>query len=147
MEAAPRHISDKDEYILLAAVEKYGTLRGRALMVSALYMGPRAGELVGTQRSGAVRVHEKRHKYREVPPNPTARETVREYEGELKGTREEQPRLFANRRGRHIGARQFGEIVNGYARLAKVEDVGPHDLRHRFGYRMTEGSRCTGWRS
>ncbi len=26
-----------------------------------------------------------------------------------------------------------------YARLAKVEDVSPHDLRHRFGYRMAEG--------
>ncbi len=81
----------------------------------------------------------KRNKYREVPLNSTARETLREYEGELNATPTEQPWLFPNRRGGHISAQQLGEIVARYARLAKVEDVSPHDLRHRFGYRMAEG--------
>ncbi len=81
----------------------------------------------------------KRNKYREVPLNSTARETLREYEGVLGGTSAEQPWLFPNRRGAHISAQQLGEIVARCARLAKVEEVSPHGLRHRFGYRMAEG--------
>ncbi len=91
------------------------------------------------ERSGALKVYGKRNKYREVPLNSTARETLREYEATVSGAGEEQPWLFPNRRGGHISAQQLGEIVARYARLARVEDVSPHDLRHRFGYRMTEG--------
>ncbi len=147
VEGSPRHLSDREENALLSAVEKYGKLRDRALIILALHTGLRAGELVALrrehvdrrERSGAVRVYGKRNKYREVPLNSTARETLREYEGELKAGVGEQPWLFPNRRGGHISAQQLGEIVARYARLAKVEDVSPHDLRHRFGYRMAEG--------
>lgn len=147
VEASPRHLSDREENALLAAAEKYGSLRDRTLIVLALHTGLRAGELVSLrrehvdrrERSGAARVYGKRNKYREVPLNSTARETLREYEGELKDKFGEQPWLFPNRRGEHISAQQLGEIVTRYARLARVEDVSPHDLRHRFGYRMAEG--------
>ncbi len=147
VEAPPRHLSDREENALLAAVERYGSLRDRTLIILALHTGLRAGELVSLrrehverrERSGAVRVYGKRNKYREVPLNSTAQETLREYEGELKTTPTEQPWLFPNRRGGHISAQQLGEIVARYARLAKVEGVSPHDLRHRFGYRMAEG--------
>ncbi len=147
VESAPRHLSDREEDALLAAVERYGSLRDRVLIVLALHTGLRAGELVGLkrehvdrrERSGLVRVYGKRNKYREVPLNSTARETLREYEGELKGMTIDQPWLFPNRRGGHISAQQLGEIVARYARLARVEDLSPHDLRHRFGYRMAEG--------
>ncbi len=102
MEASPRQFSDREENALLAAVEKYGSLRDRTLIVLALHTGLRASELVGLkrehverkERSGLVRVYGKRNKYREVPLNSTARETLREYEGELKGSVEEQPWLF-----------------------------------------------------
>ncbi len=32
----------------------------------------------------------------------------------------------------------LGYIVKKYAGVAKLPDVSPHDLRHRFGYRMAE---------
>jgi integrase/recombinase XerC len=32
--------------------------------------------------------------------------------------------------------RALGYLITKYAELAKVADVSPHDLRHRFGYRM-----------
>ncbi len=151
VQAPPRHLTDREENALLGAVENYGNPRDRTLIVLALHTGLRAGELVSLrrehmdrrERSGAVRVYGKRNKYREVPLNSTARDTLRdtlrEYEATLLGGREEQPWLFPNRRGNHISAQQLGEIVARYARLAKVEDVSPHDLRHRFGYRMAEG--------
>ncbi len=81
---------------------------------------------------------------RKVPLSPTGASAVDCYgrylrdDVERKGTSTEQPWLFSNRRGGHISAQQLGEIVARYARLAKVEDVSPHDLRHRFGYRMAE---------
>ncbi len=37
-----------------------------------------------------------------------------------------------------ITPRALGYIVQKYATLAKVEDLSPHDLRHRFGYRMAD---------
>lgn len=87
--APPRHLSDREESALLSAVERYGNPRDRALIVLARHTGLRAGELVGLERehverkerSGSVRVYGKRNKYREVPLNSTARETLREYEG------------------------------------------------------------------
>ena len=35
-----------------------------------------------------------------------------------------------------LSERALGYIVKKYASLAKLPDVSPHDLRHRFGYRM-----------
>ena len=32
----------------------------------------------------------------------------------------------------------MGSLVKKYAHLAFLTDVSPHDLRHRFGYRMAQ---------
>jgi integrase/recombinase XerD len=32
----------------------------------------------------------------------------------------------------------LGHLVTKYATQAQVADLSPHDLRHRFGYRMAE---------
>jgi integrase/recombinase XerC len=37
-----------------------------------------------------------------------------------------------------LSERALGYIVKKYASSAKLPDVSPHDLRHRFGYRMAE---------
>ena len=34
----------------------------------------------------------------------------------------------------------LGRIIEKYAILAKIPDLSPHDLRHRFGYRMAEAT-------
>ncbi len=47
VESSPRQLSDREENALLAAVERYGSLRDRTLIVLALHTGLRAGELVG----------------------------------------------------------------------------------------------------
>lgn len=149
----PRHLSDKEEAALVAAVERYGTRRDRTLIVLALHTGLRAEELCGlapshlriANRSGQVRVWGKRGKYREVPLNSTAREALSEWREELP---EEARCLFPSRRGEKIGDgeremrpitdRALGYVVSKYAALAKVENVSPQDLRHRFGYVMAE---------
>jgi len=34
--------------------------------------------------------------------------------------------------------RGLGYLIKKYAVRARVSDVSPHDLRHRFGYRMAQ---------
>jgi len=119
----------------------------------ALHTGLRAEELCGlapssvkiAKRSGYLKVWGKRGKYREVPLNSTAREALSEWMAELT---EGAPCLFPSRKGekngdgerdiRPITDRALGYVVSKYAALAKVEDVSPHDLRHRFGYEMAK---------
>jgi integrase/recombinase XerD len=158
----PRQLSDREEAALVAAVTAHGTARDRALLVTALHTGLRAEELCGLRRqdvmvgsrSGVVRVYGKRNKYREVPLNSTARDVLRAY---LAAVPEDTPCLFPSRKGGdpEAGAadaagtgapkpaapltpRALGYLVARYAHLAKVADLSPHDLRHRFGYRMAK---------
>lgn len=87
----PRHLSDKEEAALVAAVERYGSPRDRTLIVVALHVGLRSEELCGlkpshvkiAKRSGHLEVWGKRGKYREVPLNSTAREALAEWMVEL----------------------------------------------------------------
>lgn len=149
----PRHLDDREEAALVAAVAKYGTPRDRALIITALHTGLRAEELCGlrpehvaiARRSGHIKVWGKRGKYREVPLNATAREALSERLEELPAGSQW---LFPSRKGKTNGAsgrearpitvRGLAYAVKRYAALAKVEDVSCHDLRHRFGYRMAE---------
>ncbi|MGI8912810.1 MAG: tyrosine-type recombinase/integrase [Chloroflexota bacterium] len=155
----PRQFSDREEAALVAAVTAQGTARDRALLVTALHTGLRAEELCGlrradvtvTSRSGVVRVYGKRNRYREVPLNSTARDMLRTYLATLP---KDPPCLLPSRKGGEtvgdaggedtpktvvpITPRALGYLVARYARLAKVPDLSPHDLRHRFGYRTAK---------
>lgn len=143
-EHAPRHLEDEEEQALVAAVTNEGTLRDRVLIVLLLHTGLRAREMCQlrrdqvrlSKRSGTLEVVGKRNKYREVPLNATARKVLEEYlptlpadsvflfpSGKTKGT---------------LSERALGYIIKKYASSAKLPDVSPHDLRHRFGYRMAE---------
>jgi integrase/recombinase XerD len=143
-ESAPRHLDDQEEQALMAAVTKAGTLRDRVVIVLLLHTGLRARELCRLRRdqvklgkrSGFLEIIGKRNKYREVPLNATARKALEEYVPTLSA---ESTFLFPS--GKTKGAlseRALGYIVKKYARMARLPDVSPHDLRHRFGYRMAE---------
>jgi integrase/recombinase XerC len=151
----PRQLTDREENALVTAVTERGSVRDRTLLVLALHTGLRADELCGlkpqhvrlSKRSGHLRVYGKRNKYREVPLNSTAREALQEY---LAGLPRQNPWLFPSQKMPKgspedaktlapITPRALGYIVQKYATLAKVEDLSPHDLRHRFGYRMAAG--------
>ncbi len=149
----PRHLTDREEAALVSAVERYGGLRDRTMIVVALHSGLRAEELCKLKpdrvklgkRSGHLEVWGKRGKHREVPLNVTAREALSEWLEELP---EGSEWLFPSRKGktsgaggrgtRPIGVRGLGYVVKRYSELARVEDLSCHDLRHRFGYRMAE---------
>jgi integrase/recombinase XerD len=143
-EHAPRHLEDEEEQALVAAVTNEGTLRDRVLIILLLHTGLRAREICQLRRdqiklgkrSGTLEVIGKRNKYREVPLNATARKVLEEY---LSTLSPESISLFPSGKTKEaLSARALGYIVKKYAERAKLVDVSPHDLRHRFGYRMAK---------
>jgi integrase/recombinase XerC len=140
----PRHLTDAEEEALVAAVTASGHLRDRTIIVVMLHTGLRAREVCTLKpdnvtrgkRTGAVQVIGKRNKYREVSLNATVRASLAEY---LPTLPPEAPYLFpSGKTGEALTERALGYLVKKYAIAARLADVSPHDLRHRFGYRMAE---------
>lgn len=142
--AGTHHISDTEEAALMKAVTAASSLRDQTLIVLMLHTGLRVQEvchlkredLTLNKRSGSVRVQGKRNKYREVPLNATARNALEEYLVLHAGA---SLYLFPSEKtGGSLTARALGYVIKKYARAAQVPWVRPHDLRHRFGYRMAQ---------
>ncbi len=71
-----------------------------------------------------------------VPLNATARKVLNEY---LPTLCPGSVFLFpSGKTKKALSERALGYIVKKYAVAAKLPDISPHDLRHRFGYRMAE---------
>jgi integrase/recombinase XerD len=145
---APRHLSDKEEADLVAAVEREGKLRDIVLITLMLHTGLRVSEVCAlkweditvNERSGALKVWGKRNKHREVPLNVTVRTVLMEYRGSLeeKDNQDDSWVFTSQRTGGNLTPRGVRFIIDKYAQRAGIEDLGPHDLRHRFAYRMAE---------
>lgn len=143
-EHTPRHLEDEEEQALVAVVTNEGTPRDRVLIVLLLHTGLRAGEMCQLRRdqvklgkrSGTLEVIGKRNKHREVPLNATARKALEEYLSTLPF---DSISLFPSGKTKAaLSERALGYIIKKYTERAKLVDVSPHDLRHRFGYRMAE---------
>lgn len=142
---SPKRMSDKEEAALMYAVEKYGTLRDRAMIIFMLHTGLRSMEVCDVQiedvimrkRGGYVVVRSgKRNKQREVPLNSTARCALEEH---IRLSEISQGYLFpSSKTGKRLQERAIRHILQKYIRLAKLEGFSAHDLRHRFGYVMAE---------
>ena len=142
--AAPRNLDDSEEEALVAAVTKGGSVRDRAIVIMMLHTGLRAGEICRLRRddvtlgkrSGLLRVTGKGNKYREVPLNATARALLGTY---LATPAAQGAHLFpSGKTGDALTERALGHLIKRYADQARLVEVSPHDLRHRFGYRMAE---------
>jgi len=144
IEAPIRRITDVEEANLVAAAKNYGSLRDQTIIILMLHTGLRAGEVCSLtrqsidlgKRSGLVKVWGKRSKYREVPLNITVRQALETY---LASLPPQQEMLFESQRTQdHLTRRGLGFIIAKYARQGGLKSLRPHDLRHRFGYRMAE---------
>ena len=143
----PRHLSDVEEESLITAVIHSQNLRDLTLITVMLHTGLRVSEVcdlkwehvVRRKRSGYLRIWGKRNKYREVPLNATARKALEEYEEIEETEKQAGPYVFVSQRTRtKLTPRGVGFLIAKYADQANVENLRPHDLRHRFGYRMAE---------
>jgi site-specific recombinase XerD len=141
----PRHLDDQEEQALVAAVTERGNLRDRAIIVIMLHTGLRARELCTLtraqvrlgKRSGMLSVRGKHNKHREIPLNATARAALLAYDSELaKPSQDTMPLFLSEKRHTQLTERGLGYLIKKYVVRANLQDVSPHDLRHRFGYRM-----------
>jgi len=134
----PRWLDRRAVGALMRAVMRYGTVRDRVLIMLLLHTGLRVSEACGLrvddveirERSGRVRVrHGKGGKYREVPLNVTIRKALKEY---LESGHPGGEWLFLNRYGDRLNERSAERAVRKYARLAGLDRVTVHTLRHTF---------------
>lgn len=142
---APKHLSEREEKALIRAVEKYGTVRDRTIIVLMLNTGLRAAEVCGllkrdveiNPRSGSVMVRSgKGNKARQIPLNVTARAALTEY---FEKEPHEADYLFPAIRGnRPLDVRGLGYLLEKYSRFANISKITPHDLRHRFAYQTNK---------
>lgn len=145
---APRSISQRDEMRLVRAVERFGSLRDYTIIVLMLHTGLRAGEVCKLtwsdvtmkERSGELLIRaSKRGKYRTVPLNLTARNLLRDYRDSLTTANNPTDNVFPGRKGvEPLTPRNLGYLLARYSKLAEIEHVSPHDLRHRFAYKMSK---------
>lgn len=141
----PRHLDDREEAALLVAAENSGDVRDRTLIILMLHTGLRASEVcqlshedvIIRKRTGYLKVWGKGNRYREVPLNSTARNSLERYMRFLDEQEIVTETLFpSNKTGEALTTRALGYIIRKYAEMARIADLSPHDLRHRFGYRM-----------
>jgi integrase/recombinase XerD len=141
-----RHLDDQEEQALVAAVTEAGNPRDQAIIVLMLHTGLRAREVCTLirahvrlgKRSGTIVVHGKRNTYREIPLNAIARAALEAYDPTLSKSQlhDTTPLFLSAKRGAPLTERGLGYLIKKYAERARIRDVSPHDLRHRFGYRM-----------
>lgn len=137
---APRWLEKRDVDRLIRTVERHGNIRDLAIVLTLRHTGIRVSELCSLQRSdveaserkGSLTVRSgKGSKFRVLPLNVDARRAITSYL-EVRPT-VSTDRLFVGQRGEGIGPRAVELLITKYGRLAGVEDVTPHTLRHSFG--------------
>lgn len=143
--SAPRSLDEKHYHRLLRAALRYGDKRDVAIIQMLRHTGLRVGELCALNlsdinirdRSGEVIVRSgKGRRYREVPLNLDARRALKEY---LAGRpKVEDDSLFIGQRKNGLTDAAVQFIIKKYARLANLEGVSPHVLRHTFGRSLVD---------
>ena len=123
-------------------------LRDWAALELLYATGARVGELCGADvddldlSERLLRVTGKGDKQRVVPVGELAVEAVEAWLGRGRpqlATETSGPALLLGRRGARVDQRQLREAVHAVSRLADVEDVAPHALRHSVATHLLEG--------
>ena len=132
------------------------TLRDRAMMQLLYATGLRVGETVGLDVSdvdleGGAVVTRGRGKVRHIPiASPDSLQALRDYlergRGLLARARgathpgaDDARALFLNHRGQRLTRQGFWLILKRYAKLAGLEEISPHTLRHSFAAQKLRG--------
>ena len=140
VKTAPKSLDRKDLYSLMRAVERHGDKRDLAILLVLRHTGIRVGELASlrlsdmslSERKGSLVVRMgKGAKWREVPLNNDVRKALKVYLEVRPQVADDH--LFIGQRGEGMTPAGLQDVVGKYARLAGLENVTPHTLRHTFG--------------
>src|SRR6266540_7227561 len=137
---APHWLEKRDVDRLIRTVERHGNTRDLAIVLTLRHTGIRVGELANlmlgdvetSERKGSLTVRSgKGSKFRVLPLNVDARQAIAAYLDVRPKVSDDH--LFIGQRGQGISSRAVELLVTKYGRLAGLEDVTPHTLRHSFG--------------
>jgi len=144
--AAPKALDRREMNALIRAVERHGSKRDQAIILVLLNTGLRVrelsdlnlGDIEMSERKGRIIVRSgKGQKYREVPLNVEARRALLAYMEARKEDRDSA--LFLSQQGSRLGSRGVQDVVGKYGRLAGLENLTPHVLRHTFCSNLLRG--------
>src|SRR3954470_1679647 len=137
---APHWLEKRDVDRLIRTVERHGKARDLAIVLTLRHTGIRVSELSSlmlgdveiSERKGTLTVRSgKGSKFRILPLNVDARQAITAYL-KVRPT-VSADHLFIGQRGQGVSPRAIELLVEKYGRLAGLEDVTPHTLRHSFG--------------
>lgn len=137
---APKSLDKREVDRLVKAVERDGNKRNVAIILTLRHTGIRVGELCAlrrddvqiSERKGTLTVRSgKGSKYRTIPLNLDARRAIDAYEEVRPKVSDDH--LFIGQRSEGLKPQAVENLVKKYARLAGLEEVTPHTLRHTFG--------------
>jgi integrase/recombinase XerC len=137
---APHWLEKRDVDRLIRTVERHGSTRDLAIVLTLRHTGIRVSELSSlllgdveaSERKGSLTVRSgKGGKFRVLPLNVDARRAIASYLKVRPTVMADH--LFIGQRGHGISSRAVELLVTKYARLVGLEDVTPHTLRHSFG--------------
>ena len=143
----PSVLSPDDVNRLLGAVKVDSPTGQRDLaMLHCLYStGMRVSELVALDVAslnlarGDVQCHGRNQRRRTLPLSPLAQRALAQYLGEGRRAlihEDHASPLFVNHHGHRLTRQGFWLIMKQYARLAGIENITPHTLRHSFALDM-----------
>jgi site-specific recombinase XerD len=137
---APRWLEKRDVDRLIRTVERHGNTRDLAIVLTLRHTGIRVSELCSltlgdvedSERKGSLTVRSgKGGKFRVLPLNVDARRAIASYLEVRPSVSTDH--LFVGQRGEGVGSRAVELVVTKYGRLAGLDEVTPHTLRHSFG--------------
>jgi site-specific recombinase XerD len=144
--SAPKALDRREMNSLSRAVERHGNSRDQAIVFLLLNTGLRVNELSEldladvemSERKGKVIVRSgKGGKRREVPLNVEARRALSAY---MEAREEDDSQaLFLSQQGSRLGSRGVQDVVGKYGRLAGLDSLTPHMLRHTFCTNLLRG--------
>lgn len=145
----PSALAHEDVERLLGAVGGDTPVSQRDFaMLQCLYStGMRVTELVMTNVSsldlarGHIVCQGRAGRERTLPLRPVAQRAIATYLNDGRRTLAhdmEEPALFLNHHGQRLTRQGFWLIMKGYARVAGIERITPHTLRHSFALDMLE---------
>jgi site-specific recombinase XerD len=142
---SPKALEPRELGKLVQAVERHGSKRDQAILFTLRHTGLRVSELcalrlgdveLGDRKGSAAVRSGKDGKYRIVPLNVDARRAITAYL-EVRPAVTDDHVFIGQRRG-GLRPAAVEDLVRKYARLAGLEDVTPHTLRHSFGKHLLD---------
>jgi integrase/recombinase XerD len=136
---------EMDRLLASVAAETPSGQRDLAMLHCLHSTGMRVTELVSCDVSslnltrGDIKCYGRNHQDRHLPLSPLAQRALAQYLGEGRNLllhRDDETALFVNHHGQRLTRQGFWLIMKHYARLAGIENITPHTLRHSFALDM-----------